>query len=399
MPSNGLTDPYDVRGMSRGVDLRLLCFVLLIYTLSLGILSVIIPLYSYGLGADRLTVGVILSANAVAHIPASLLWGKASDRIGRKSVLGIGMLLSSVTVPLFAFVNKPLLLVFIALLRGLVGAPFWVVPMALIADLYESHEIGQVYGKVGMIQGIGFITGPIVGGFLIDRLNYPHIFYVCSAVSLSAALLVFSRFQGKSEGYTREVQTSSRIQPELGARPKKSSVIAYIDIIFSAIFLGVIGSQFIVHASEVTGEEYLVGFLSASYFVTETFIQPLGGRLADTIGRQRTILGAFVLCVIGFLILTVHPSFVSFLIAVLIVGGGVGILYIAPPALLMDEAPPAQRGLIAGFQNIAWGIGFFLGPLLGGAVAIYSDTAPYILCIITSAIGCILSLIIYTKSD
>jgi len=296
-------------------------------------------------------------------------------------------------------VNDPLLLVVIALLRGLVGAPFWVVPMALIADLYASHEIGQVYGKVGMIQGIGFIAGPIVGGFLIDRLNYPHIFYVCSALALFAALIAFFRSQEKSEGYTRKVQTSSRIQPELRAIPRKSMFIAYIDIIFSAIFLGVIGSQFIVHASEVFREEYLVGFLSASYYVTETLIQPLGGRLSDTIGRQRTILWAFVLCAIGFFILTVNPSFVSFLIAVLIVGGGVGTLYIAPPALLMDKAPPTKRGLIAGFQNIAWGIGFFLGPLLGGAVAIYSDTAPYILCIITSLIGCILSLIIYTKPD
>ena len=91
-PSNELTVPYEVREMSRGVNLRLFCFVLLIYTLSIGILSVIIPLYSYSLGADRLTVGLILSANAVAHTAASLLWGKASDRIGRKSTLGLGML-------------------------------------------------------------------------------------------------------------------------------------------------------------------------------------------------------------------------------------------------------------------------------------------------------------------
>jgi len=59
----------------------------------------------------------------------------------------------------------------------------------------------------------------------------------------------------------------------------------------------------------------------------------------------------------------------------------------------MDIIPPSQRGLIIGFYSTVWGIGFFLGPLLGGAVAIYSVSAPYILSTIASAIGGILALI------
>ncbi len=68
-------------------------------------------------------------------------------------------------------------------------------------------------------------------------------------------------------------------------------------------------------------------------------------------------------------------------------------LYIAPSALVMDVTPPSQRGLIVGFYSTVWGIGFFLGPLLGGAAAIYSDSAPYMLSTIASAMGGILALI------
>lgn len=375
------------------MDLRPLYLALIIFTMSLGILSVVVPLYSYGLGADSFAVGLIISAHAIAHILASPLWGKASDRVGRKLSLGIGMLLSSVTVPLYPFVNDLEFLTVISFLRGLADASFWIVPWALLADFYAPQEIGQVFGKVGMIQGIGFIAGPFLGGFLVGQLDYPSIFYISSASAFFTALLVFFLLHEKSRVLTRKSKGSSEIQLESGAIARKSIAIAYVDTALSGLFLGVINSHFIIHASEILREEYLVGFLLTSYYFAETFIQPLAGRLSDIFGRHRTILLAFIMCATGFLALLAPPSFASFLIACVIIGVGVGMLYIAPSALVMDIIPPSQRGLIIGFYNTVWGIGFFLGPLLGGAVAIYSVSAPYILSTIASAIGGILALI------
>ncbi len=375
------------------MDLRPLYFALVIFTMSMGILSVVIPLYSYGLDADSLTVGLIISAHAIAHILASPLWGRASDRVGKRLSLGIGMLLSSVTVPMYPFVSNPGLLAVISFLRGLTDASFWIVPWALLADLYAPQEIGQVFGKVGMIQGIGFIVGPFLGGFLVGQLDYPSIFYLSSISVFFTALLVFLGLPEKSKVLTEKRKGSSEIQLESRAIAKKSLVIAYVDTALSGLFLGVINSHFIIHAGEILGEEYLVGFLLTSYYFAETFVQPLAGRLSDMLGRHRTILLAFIICTIGFLALLLPPSFVSFLIASIIVGIGVGTLYIAPTALVMDATPPSQRGLIVGFYSTVWGIGFFLGPLLGGAAAIYSVNAPYMLSVITSAMGGFLALI------
>ncbi len=375
------------------MDLRPLYLALIIFTMSMGILSIVIPLYSYGLGADSLAVGLIISAHAIAHILASPLWGRASDRVGRRLSLGIGMLLSSVTVPLYPFVNDLGFLAVISFLRGITDASFWIVPWALIADLYTPQELGQVFGKVGMIQGIGFIVGPFFGGFLVSQLSYPNIFYMSSAFVLFTALLVFFGVDEKSRVLAEKSKGSSEIRLESGAMAKKSLAIAYVDTALSGLFLGVINSQFIIHAGEILRKEYLVGFLLTSYYFAETFIQPLAGRLSDMFGRHRTILFAFIMCAIGFLALLVPPSFVSFLIATVIVGMGVGMLYIAPSALVMDVTPPSQRGLIVGFYSTVWGIGFFLGPLLGGAAAIYSDSAPYMLSTIASAMGGILALI------
>jgi MFS family permease len=66
-------------------------------------------------------------------------------------------------------------------------------------------------------------------------------------------------------------------------------------------------------------------------------------------------------------------------------------------ASLMDMAPSPQRGLVSGFQNIAWGVGYFVGPMVGGIVATYSVGAPYIFCAIAAVVGGVLTL--YVKSD
>jgi len=85
---------------------------------------------------------------------------------------------------------------------------------------------------------------------------------------------------------------------------------------------------------------------------------------------------------------------VSLLIAVMGIGGGIGMLYVVSTALLMDVTPPSQRGLTSGFDHVFWGIGYFIGPMLGGIAAITSINAPYMICIATSVIGCTLPLII-----
>lgn len=390
---------HELKTANREVNIKLLCLVLFIYALSIGIFSVVIPLYAYNLGANRIVVGFTSSAFALAYVVVSPLWGKVSDRLGRKLALGIGVLESSIIIFLFSFASNPELLIVVSLLLGFGAASFWIVPTALIADLFASQELGEAFGKVALFQGMGFIIGPFLGGFLVEQLHYHYVFYICSALEFSTALLIFLGLETKSKALATRVESSSKIEFKFRVTAKKSLAVAYVDTAIASLFLGVIDSQFVVHASEILGKKYLVGALLTSYYIAETFIQLPAGKLSDVIGRHRTILLAFVLSTLGFLTIISPPSFSSLLLAALAVGGCVGILYVAPTALLMDGASPSQRGLIAGFQNIAWGVGFFLGPMLGGIVTIYSVSAPYILGIIVSIIGLILTIGVYTKSD
>ncbi len=387
-----------VDGKSVTMDLKLLYSVLVIYSVNVGIIVTVIPLYSSSLGADEVAVGLVVSAYAVAYVAASPLWGKASDLLGRKWALGIGMLGCSFVVPFFSFATDPGQLMAIRLFHGLADASFWIIPTIIITDLSLPRERGTALGRVGTFQGVGFIIGPFLGGLLIEQFGYVRVFYICSALAFSTALLVSlglrerpHNMRDESSSKIDDVQMQIDLKSRAGRR--RSFAIGYLHTVLSAIFFGVIVSQFVLHANEILGQAYLVGLLLTSYYVVETFIQAPAGRLSDIIGRPGLILLAFVVCALGFLMLIFASSFVFFLIAIVVIGGGIGGLYVALTALLMDVASRSERGLVAGMQNLAWGIGYFLGPAIGGVAAVYSSDAVYMLCVIASVIGGTLTLL------
>jgi MFS family permease len=381
--------------------MKLLSLLLLMYSVNLGVIITLTPLYSESLGADEMFVGLIVSAYAIAYVVSAPVWGKASDLLGRKLALSLGMLGYSIAVFLFAFAKDPSQILVIRMLGGLTDSSFWTVPTALIADMYAPKERGMALGKIGTVQLAGLIVGPFLGGILKAGFNnYSSIFYICSAVIFSTALLVFFGVKEDPKVSSKEEKNHPETWLEFRDTAKKSFATTYVNMAFTAIAFGVLVSQFIVHANEILGpgKEYLVGLLLTSYYIAEAFIQPPAGKLSDIIGPYRTTLSAYITCALGFFILTLASSPVFLLIAVVIVGLGVGTLYVTLTVSLMDMAPSSQRGLVSGFQNIAWGVGYFVGPMVGGIVATYSVNAPYMFCAIAAVVGGVLTSL-YLKSD
>jgi len=381
--------------------MKLLSLLLLIYSVNLGVIIYLTPLYSTSLGADEIFVGLTVSAYAVAYTASAPVWGKASDLLGRKLALCLGMLGYSIAVFLFSFATEPRQILVIRFLGGLTDSSFWTVPTALIADMYVPQERGMALGKIGTAQLAGLTFGPLLGGILLKGINnYSSVFYICSAAIFFTALLVFFGVQEKTKVSNRETNSSSETWFKTRGKTKKGFTFTYVNMAFSAIAFGVLVSHFVVHANEMLGpgKEDIGGLLLTSYYIAQAFIQPPAGKLSDIIGRHRTTLLAYVMSTLGFSILTFAASPIFLLIAVVVAGLGVGTLYVALTASLMDMAPSSQRGLVSGVQNIAWGVGYFVGPMVGGLVATYSVSAPYIFCAIAAVVGGVLTSL-YLKPD
>jgi MFS family permease len=135
--------------------------------LGFGLVLPLLPLYADGYRASKLTVGLLFAAFSGMQFVFAPLWGRLSDRIGRRPVILVGLAGSAASYVLFALAElspAPLTLLFVSrILAGFFGGTV-TTALAYIADVTTEHERARGMALVGAAFGIGFTVGPVVGG-------------------------------------------------------------------------------------------------------------------------------------------------------------------------------------------------------------------------------------------
>lgn len=134
-----------------------------------GIVLPLLPVYSEKFGASGFLVGVIMASYSAMQFLFAPTWGRLSDRIGRRPVLLVSNLGSTVSYAIFAFASGMTgetalwLLLASRVLAGICGANI-AVAQAYIADITPPEDRSRRMGLIGMAFGLGFILGPALGG-------------------------------------------------------------------------------------------------------------------------------------------------------------------------------------------------------------------------------------------
>ncbi|MBS3734571.1 MAG: OFA family MFS transporter [Phycisphaerae bacterium] len=139
-------------------------------------------------GIAGIAMAVFFSlANGLGRI----LWGTASDKLGRKLSIFVMLASQGVFVILFQYMaGQPAMLYLFAALIGFnFGGNFALFP-TITADTFGTKYVGQNYGWVFLSYGVGGIFGPMLGGLLGDLGNFPLAFSICGGLCLVAALLI-----------------------------------------------------------------------------------------------------------------------------------------------------------------------------------------------------------------
>ncbi len=167
--------------------LLVLFATLLLDTISIGILIPILPiiftdptsptfiLQGYSVGMQYFLAGAITAVFGFMQFIASPILGELSDVYGRKKLLTLGVALLALSNLVFGFGIEilSLSLLFISrIVAGLAGANFSIA-QASIADVSEPQDRAKNFGLIGAAFGIGFILGPLLGGFIAASFNQP----------------------------------------------------------------------------------------------------------------------------------------------------------------------------------------------------------------------------------
>jgi multidrug resistance protein len=165
--------------LSRLIVLIAVCFVDMIGLLMIGPL---LTFYALRLGGTASTVGPLFSAFAVAQLLASPIWGRVSDRYGRRPVLLIGLFSSAVGYLIFGFANTLWLLFVCRIVQGFGGGTTWVA-QAYVADTMAPSQRAKALGWLSAATSLGVSIGAGLGS-LTHKLWGPQ------GPGLSAAVLV-----------------------------------------------------------------------------------------------------------------------------------------------------------------------------------------------------------------
>ncbi|MHC1567345.1 MAG: MFS transporter [Candidatus Syntropharchaeia archaeon] len=174
-------------------ELYLLCASLLPLMISSGMIYSIFSLYMEDLGASRSQIGLIFTVSAAAGIFAAPLFGRLSDRIGRKKVMIISMISFSIIFFLYSIARTYIHLFPIQALEGAIWAALGTTIPAFIADIVPAEERGESMGVYNMTWNLGWVIGPVMGGFLAENVGFRWCFSFCAVLILFGLvfLLIF----------------------------------------------------------------------------------------------------------------------------------------------------------------------------------------------------------------
>ena len=155
-----------------------------------GMVYSVLALYISELGASKTEIGMIYMTGAAVGALVSPMVGRLSDRIGRKPVMAMSMVGFTLAFAAYSLIESALYAFPIQALEGATWAAMGTVASAFIADLAPERERGWAMGMYERTWFIGWIVGPMLGGYLADNIGFRATLIIGSALTV-AGLIVF----------------------------------------------------------------------------------------------------------------------------------------------------------------------------------------------------------------
>jgi len=374
----------------RGVVRSLLGIAAVMGLAELGFATVIplLPLYlKEHLGASATLVGVVVATFAAVETVFKTTWGSLADRIGQRPVVVAGLLLSTTAPMLMTLLRMPILFVPLRVVDGTGSAALWPCAAAAIADRTDAERRATAMGTLNMFFLSGLALGPSLGLFVAGAFgSYQAGFYLASALLLTAAVAATFVFR---DGHHHQPHAA----PHRGAgaviggtfRSVRTSplLLAMLAVAFIQMFgVGLLAPILVIYAHEVVQlSDQLIGSMFLVMVLAVAVASVPGGRLADRIGRSRTVVWGMISASAGMWLLPLAGKGNLLILgaAAILLGGSYAVSSPAWLALMSEAAPPGSTGLVMGASETAQGAGLVIGPVLGGLLYdLLGPQAPFV---------------------
>jgi multidrug resistance protein len=321
-------------------------------------------------------LNMLLAVYSAVSFVMSPLWGRLSDRVGRRPVILLGIIGYSVSFFILGLAWDTLWLLYLSrMLGGLFSGALMSSAVAYVADITTEENRTKGMGLVGMSIGLGFIFGPAAGG-LLSVFGYSVPFFTSAA--LSAVTFVFIWFMLK-ESLSREKRShggraGSRWQAFAG--PLKHLYV--IGFLVTFTLAGLEGTLQYYEMKKIGATPLDIGFMFLISGIVGALIQ--GGVVRRYIKKgdeQKFIRLGLLLSALGFFLLLFSASFWTAALFLSVFSAGNALIRPCVTSLITQKTTVGQ-GVASGLMSSMDSLGRITGPLLGTAVYHVHISLPFI---------------------
>ncbi|UCE95958.1 MAG: MFS transporter, partial [Candidatus Bathyarchaeota archaeon] len=306
-----------------------------------GMIIPLLPFYSETFQAGSTALGVLLSSFFIMQFIFAPILGRISDNVGRKPILLLSILTSTISFILFTLANSFILLLLSRIIAGV--ATETAVAQAYIADITKERERARGIGRVGAAHGAGFIIGPAIGGLLSV--------YGFWAPGLVAVLLTILNLLFVSIFLPESIE-----QNEYAKQTALGSDSSYLRKVFSTLtkpLIGVVLITFFIVFFAFSAIPVIVPLLGITFFGFGTvemsyFFMYIGviqiisqgfliGGLADRFGEERLIAIGPLLMMFGIFLMPLTPILIVFLVSLTMSAFGNGLMRTRVPSFISKK--------------------------------------------------------------
>lgn len=338
-------------------------------TLGSFLVIALLPFYAQRYGASAFEVGALVAVFSLAQTLTTPLWGRASDRLGRRPVLLLGLAVSAVSYVVFAYADSIWLLMMSRLAQGVGGGTVSVV-FAYISDAVPPDRRAQSIGWVTAATSLAAMIGPSLGSFAV-RLSPEAPGLVTAAICGVAILLAWLRLSepGARGGPQEKTPSLARSLLDVVARPARpQSTLVWIYVAGQLAFTAMMAmaALFLERRFGVDETTIWIFFAFVPGISLLVRVAILGGAVRQ-FGEARVLrIGA--LCFgIGLLGMPLPHTVAGLAAIVALIPLGFSLLFPSTTALVTRHCRNQREvGQVLGVQQAYGGLSRILGPLVAG---------------------------------
>jgi multidrug resistance protein len=334
----------------------------------------LLPLYAKDFGAAPSTIGFLLASFAFAQLLTAPLWGRLSDRIGRRPVIIGGQLMNGVAFLLFAASDSVWLLLLSRLAQG-AGSGTIAANQAYVADAIRPEERAKALGWITAATSAGVMLGPALGS---ASLGWTGSTAAPGWIAATFCVLnVVFAWGWLPESTSDESRAASRQQRPLRhaivlvlrhpMRPAHALIWVYASGLLAFMGVTSIMSLYLSDRFGVTKESIgaYYAVIGCCSFVMRGFLL---GPLVHRFGEVRVMRIGIAALAVGMLTAPLATRPWLFLLMLLAMPVGTALLFPATTSLISRFAPRGEGGQIHGVQQAFGGSSRLLAPICAGLV-------------------------------